>query len=497
MTILEKYQHGIINIYDAINLLNHSNITNNKKNDGVFYTPEHIVDYIISQLDYSPEKTILEPSVGHGVFIFKLIEHVEKKFKLSGNDLKYWFENYVFCFDINEQNISDFTSLLTIFFSKREIYNVDFKNIIVADTLFYHFNKRFDFSFGNPPYVRVKNIGINYLSKLKNKYKSCQKGNIDLYYAFVEMTISISDRSCFIVPNSYTFNKSAFSLREIMKERIDKIIDFKTTLIFNEAKTYTSIYSISKDPVDNIEYSTSIEDEPSHVKKNSTDHIWFSGANELKKTGRFNDETYIYSGVATLRDKFYTVFNLDEKNIDGKPYYEREIEDRLFYIEKEACVSFYKMTKRDKKFKMIFPYRSDMKIIKEIEFSQKYPKALEYLTYIKDELARRDKGNVSKYEEWFAYGRKQGMKPLTHNYFVFVPLMFNQKLDVKIIKNEEFFLFVSGFSIGVKDREAAERVAHFINEYFFDFVKANCKVWPGKEPFYSYTKNQLETFLAS
>ena len=81
--IIEDYKNNKITLEKTILKLDLANKTNNKKNEGVIYTPRYIADYIVSGLDYDIDKTILEPSVGHGIFIFSLIEFVKKKFKLD------------------------------------------------------------------------------------------------------------------------------------------------------------------------------------------------------------------------------------------------------------------------------------------------------------------------------------------------------------------------------------------------------------------------------
>lgn len=496
MDIFKRYKEEDINIENVIQILNEENTTNDKKNEGVIYTPGYIAEYIVENLNYNIKGTIIEPSVGHGIFVFKLIEYVEKNFKLSNEELKKWFEEKVYCFDINDKNIEDLKKLLDLFFAKKNIYNVSYKNIIKADTLFYSFNFKFDYSFGNPPYIRVKNIEENYLKKLKNNYLSCSKGNIDIYYAFMELMINISKISSFIVPNSYISNKSGFNIRNIMKKRVDKIIDFKNEIIFKEARTYTSIYRIIEDNTDEILYSNSISQEGKKLKKNIlNDEAWNFNQKSFEKFFNKEEDYSIYSSIATLKDKAYIIENTNEIEISGKKFYEKIYNGKVFNIEKEACVPLYKLTKLKNDMKIIFPYDKDFKIINEKDIIEKYPKLSNYLFEVKEELLMRDKGKVEKYESWYAYGRKQGVKTLKENYFLFIPLMINSDSKFKIIEKDSFFLITSGFSIGLKSIEEANNLLDYFNKNFFNFIEVYGKIWPGKKPYYSFSKLALEKFL--
>ena len=51
----------------------------------------------------------------------------------------------------------------------------------------------------------------------------------------------------------------------------------------------------------------------------------------------------------------------------------------------------------------------DGKIIDEDLIKTKYPGCYEYLVSRKSDLLSRDKGKVSKYDAWYAYGRRQGL----------------------------------------------------------------------------------------
>jgi hypothetical protein len=498
MDILNSYKQGQISLEEAIKNLDLANTTNDKKTEGVIYTPKYIADHIVSGLGYNPEKTIIEPSVGHGVFVFSLIEYVEKAFELKGSDLKEWFESKVFCFDVNVQNIADLKNLLTIYFEKKDILNVSYDNLQVSDTLFFNFEHGFDFAFGNPPYIRTKNLEESYLEKLRSKYKSCETGNVDIYYAFMELMSKISDISSFIVPNSYIYNKSAKALRKELKPTIESIIDFKSKLIFDNARTYTSIYKTNKlIDTSKVKYKEDLTKKEISVNKESLeDNHWFFSELDSNKEGKSSIVNLYscYGSIATLKDKIYLIESPREEKIGEQEYYIQRYNDVDYKIEKELCVDFYKITKMNKSFKIIYPYKDD-KILPEEELKSKFPFAYEYFLSMRPELDQRDKGKVDKYESWYAYGRKQGLNKKKEKCFLFLPLMATQEYVCHKILKEDEFMISSGFVLGFKTEEEADKIKQILESgEFFDYIKLKGKPWAGKNPYYSFSKTHLKDF---
>lgn len=236
-----------MNIFEQIKEMDIKNYTAEEiKSGGIVYTPKYIADYIINSLNISIEETILEPSVGYGVFIFSLLEIMKER--LTKNELKDWFLTKVYGFDIEEKNINELKDLIIFYFKEElniQINIEELKNFKVQDTLFSEIAS-FDVIFGNPPYIRLRNLDKNYALNLQKSYISCTSGNIDIYYAFIEFALKHSKRCSFIVPNSYLYNRFAYNLRTLMINSLKEVIDFKTQKIFEQAGTYTSIFLCDK-----------------------------------------------------------------------------------------------------------------------------------------------------------------------------------------------------------------------------------------------------------
>lgn len=152
---IELFKENKIDIFETIKNLDINNYTEEEiKESGIVYTPKYIADYIINNLNIKDEESILEPSVGHGIFIFSLLELKKEK-----TNLKEWFLNKVYGFDIQEKNIEQLKELLIIYFKHLniELKKEELKNFKVMDTLF-DSKKYFDVIFGNPPYLTSKQI---------------------------------------------------------------------------------------------------------------------------------------------------------------------------------------------------------------------------------------------------------------------------------------------------------------------------------------------------
>ena len=493
--IINEFNLDKIDIYKALFKLDKYRNEEKRKTDGVVYTPKYIADYIVKEINYNISETLLEPSVGHGLFIFSLIEYVEKKFKLTPNELKNWFESKIYGIDIIKGNIEDLKILLKIYFKKKNI-NINTDNFIIADTLFYKFNKKIDVIIGNPPYIRTKNLEENYLKKLRDNYKSMEKGNVDIYYAFIEHAINNATKVSYIVPNSYIYNKSAKALRELLLPDLVSVIDFKNTLIFENASTYTSIFFMNKNLRNNyVYYKNELNKDSQKINKNNlnSEQWLFVDSNIGQNT--LMSFCNIKSGVATLKDKIFIIENVKEIVKNNKVYIEHTYLDKKYLIEKEMTVDYFKITKLNKNYRIIYPYTESVLILKEEIIQKKYPYTYQFLKEVRIDLDKRDKGKVDKYESWYAYGRKQGLSKNDKPYYLLIPLMISKGFKCKELKKPEHFLFSSGFVLEFKNKEKLNEIKNIIeSDKFYNFVKEQGKPWAGKKEYFSFTSTLLKKF---
>lgn len=489
---IDDFNNDKIDVFDLVLLFDKGDGIKNKE-EGVIYTPKYISDYIVEILDPSIEETILEPSVGHGVFLFSLINFIENKYNASPLMLKEWFENNVFASDINEKSIFELKIIIELFFNKKGIYNIDLKNIIVNDALF-AVDKKYDVVFGNPPYIRTKNIKDDYLKKIRSKFKSCESGNVDIYYAFIEKFIKCSKRFSFIVPNSYISNASAMNLRKLMINRLDKIINFKEDLIFQNARTYTSIFLMNEKSSNSLKYSIKLNEIGLDIDKERLSDKKWKFNNRVRKSiipKECLDEISITASIATLKDNLYIIKN----PIELDNYYIQKYNGKNYEIEKSICIDFFKITKEKETNYIIYPYLNK-KIIPEDIMKLNYPKCYEYFKDVISDLIKRDGGKIDNYESWYAYGRKQGLNIKPNSNYLFVPIMTNKVLNVSIKNIEKEFLISSGFCIQSDNISILKEIKNNINKVdFLTFLQENGKPWPGKQVYYTLTTKQLKEFL--
>jgi len=480
---------GKIDIFQAIKLL--ENKVENKKDEGVVYTPRYIAEYIIKNINYHVNETIYEPSVGHGIFLFTLIEHVLEKFKLTKKQFTKWFNNNVFANEISTDKVNDLLMLLIIYFERKGIEGINYNNITNTDSLKKNYPFKYDVIIGNPPYVRTKNLNKDYLSFLKQNFHSCQKGNVDIFYAFIELSMKISKRSSMIVPNSYLYNKSATELRKITLSKLKSIVDFKSEMIFNPTRIYTCIYQLSEDVDNKVSYSNSINQNPVDYLRNSLNNEhWLFNENNAKL---LPDNLDIKGGIATLRDKLYIIENPELIIIDGKEYFVKYFQEKKFFIEKCITVDFFKITKMNKKYVMIKPYNNKNQIMTEKFICDNYPYAYQYFKAIRNTLDERDKGKVQGYEAWYAYGRKQGIFSNNKKFHLLIPKMSTLPVKSYLIETTNDFLFVSGYVISFTRKEDALNIQRIISSNLFsDNIKNIGKEWPGNPPYYEFKISHLK-----
>jgi hypothetical protein len=252
--------------------------------------------------------------------------------------------------------------------------------------------------------------------------------------------------------------------------------------VFKDARTYTTIFVAERDVIHTgRQYGNDI-DKPLEYKENPVE----TATVNIKNTD-------VLSGLATLADSVYLV----KKGDDGKFYATFEGVD--YEIEKEIVVPYLKITKiKSEVFEhdyMICPYDSSYAIIPESTMRLKYPLTMVYFDVTRNRLLQRDKGKTSKYDSWYAYGRKQGLHTITRKTVMLVPLMIGYScipVEVDITTQLAEFgriLFTSGFIV-------TNNYDSLLTEEFYAYAKSFGKPWPGKdEPYYGITAKHLKSFL--
>ncbi|MFH1170417.1 MAG: N-6 DNA methylase [Candidatus Vogelbacteria bacterium] len=244
-----------------------------RKEQGIYYTPIFIVDYIVrSALKPVLDKCVsihelkkikvLDPACGSGSFLIKALEAIAEKYKEldSGNkDVKRQIilENiYGVDLDMQAVEIARLNLLINSLDTKDTLPMLN-KNIKNGNSLLINWQEEFpevfaqggfDVIIGNPPYIKefVNKSAFDGLHD--NRY---YQGKMDIWTMFACISIDLlkdSGTMSFIAPNNWVSNAGASIFRDkILKEgELKTFIDFGDYKVFEQAGIQTMIYAFEK-----------------------------------------------------------------------------------------------------------------------------------------------------------------------------------------------------------------------------------------------------------
>lgn len=221
---------------EKANLSLHTKI---KKAFGMFFTPEHIVDFMVMLIETERLKkggVILEPACGLAQFLSGIRRNLPWLYKKAT----------LFGVEINEK--------LVDYLKKSELAKKI--KFLQADYLLWESPKLFDLIIGNPPYG-IPSISSHYPIKVppqvKEKYKKefqTWHGKYNVYGAFIEKSIRLlkeGGQLIFIVPASFMVLDEFKKLRILMATQGKTQIIYMGTQIFKpEADICTVILNFIK-----------------------------------------------------------------------------------------------------------------------------------------------------------------------------------------------------------------------------------------------------------
>ena len=256
-----------------------------RKEQGIYYTPDYIVDYIVKNalgpvldkcksVEEIKKIKVLDPACGSGSFLIKAFQVIFEKYKKLGFEgpedllkIRILQEN-IFGVDLDQQAVEiTRLNLLINALTKRKKFpllnNIKNGNSLISGTdkeLREYFGKNFsdkkpfnwqeefpeafkqggfDAIIGNPPYVMVENLPSDERSYLMEKYETAIK-RFDIYVAFIEKGMSLLNKGgflSFIIPYPFLNQNYAEKLRKkILSEfSLTKIVDLSDIKVFREA----------------------------------------------------------------------------------------------------------------------------------------------------------------------------------------------------------------------------------------------------------------------
>ncbi|MEO5627763.1 MAG: N-6 DNA methylase [Candidatus Saccharimonadales bacterium] len=280
-----------------------------RKKDGIFYTPDYIVRYIVDNSlgaylreeeervktqfrlkgditdksyvkreqqaygkyqEFLQNVKVVDPACGSGAFLVYVFDYLLAENKrvasILGNNLfssenyiKDILKNNIYGVDLNEESV-EITKLSLWLKSAqkgKKLTSLD-NNIKCGNSLLVDWkdtfpevfkNGGFDVVVMNPPYVK-ESAGKQIFAELHNK--SLYQGKMDLWYFFGGLALDIVKANTGIIgliaPNNWVTNDGAskFRNRIVADAHIDKFIDFSNFKVFDQAGIQTMIAVIRR-----------------------------------------------------------------------------------------------------------------------------------------------------------------------------------------------------------------------------------------------------------
>lgn len=379
------------------------------KNSGQVFTPDFLVSNILDYVGYTEgnilQKHVIDNSCGDGAFLCCIVDRYCKDY-ITRNEsilgLKDDLEKYIHGIEIDTIAYDKCLVNLDTIVSKFGIQDVKW-NILNCNALSVSvFDNMMDFVIGNPPYVRVHNLGLNY-EDVKS-FSFGKDGMTDIYLVFYELGLRMLNKNgklCYITPSSWLSSLSGTNMRNyiIKHKNLVSLIDLGHYQPFEGAITYTMIALFDKQKTYGyIDYYVYSEESKSKVYVDTIpyedmliDGKFYTGRRKelsllrlIKNTKLPCNHAKVKNGFATLADKVFI------KNVPFEKF--------TIPILKASTGKWERG---------FFPYDTNGKpLSKEELFS--YPEIAEYLTKHKAELLKKQ--TEKQNPNWYLYGRTQAIK---------------------------------------------------------------------------------------
>lgn len=204
-----------------------------RRQGGVFFTPEPIIERILSLAGTPGDatQTVCDPAMGSGHFLLQLVKEV---LRLHGLEKARLFaSNYLFGIDLDPASSRLARQVLSLVLSAPDdLYQVPEGHYICDDSLLSDLPSDWPSYFaavvGNPPYDVLTNFKTfpdrkEYAAALRNsgRYELALSGQINLYRCFIERGLQIlAPEGCLslVVPAGLMRDKTAAPLRKALIE---------------------------------------------------------------------------------------------------------------------------------------------------------------------------------------------------------------------------------------------------------------------------------------
>ena len=369
-----------------------------RKAEGIYYTPQYIVNYIVNQTvrEHVKNKSfeeikkvrIVDPACGSGSFLIKIFDVlIEESYKKLKRELFYEEKeslllNCIYGVDLDARacEIAKFNLSLKLAKAGKKLPRLH-NNIVNGNSLIddeeisgrYAFKWEekfkeiineggFDIVVGNPPYVRQEEL--KEIKPYLEKHYETYVGTADLYVYFFERGIANlkhKGKFSFIVSNKFARSGYGEKLRKYLLEKTKLIqyIDKFDGKVFEEATVDPCIIILEKTEAKNNEL---VYNYNTHIKQNSlSSKSWGFGdeatqlmKNKIEQKGTLLKEwdIFIYRGITTGFNEAFIIDETTYKELIKKDKKSRDIlkpilkgEDILrYYFQSNKLYCIYSYT---------------------------------------------------------------------------------------------------------------------------------------------------------
>ena len=462
-----------------------------EKEKGRFYSPDYIVKNILDLSGYSGclilDKHIIDNSCGDGAFLKEAVSRYCFAARNKGytiEETRNGLSTYIHGIEIDR--IEQQKCLLNIdrIAESFGITNVNW-DVVCGDSLTTKkYDGKMDFVVGNPPYVRVHNLG-DLFEDIKS-FSFARNGMTDLFIVFYEIGLNMLNETGvlgYITPSSY-FNSIAGSyMRKYLEDKnlLTAVVNMKHYQAF-AATTYTAITILKKgNKSSNTEYYGYDEGKkvPYFIESLSKqDYIvkgnfYFASKKELDLlhriiTNKKKCDVEVKNGYATLCDKVF---------INNFPFSSQYI------------IPVIKSSKGTKS-EIFFPYDNNGQLIAEDVLSND-KKMYRYLLDNKEKLSKRSNEKDAD-EYWYAFGRSQAIKDTFKDKLAINSLL-RSKDDFKFTKAPAGTGVYGGLYIVSEEIPFNRIIDALKSDEFISYIKLLNKYKSGG--YYTFSSKDVKTYL--
>lgn len=224
-----------------------------RKKSGSERTPNAIIKYMLDIIGYdqnaSIHRSIVDPACGTGTFIKQILDRfidgLYKKKITNTFKEKLLVQKLIRAYDTKPLNVFVTKIVMISTLLKKNLISEMHDVLEMMDKLpvycqdFLGVEEKTDYVVGNPPYIRLQNMSLEYRDFVKNNYASAT-GRFDIFTCFMEKgdkLLNANGRMCLITSNKYLTANYGVGIREFLSKtgHVRKLVDLYDTKFFGAA----------------------------------------------------------------------------------------------------------------------------------------------------------------------------------------------------------------------------------------------------------------------